>query len=346
VTGHAGVDRAFVNDVLSRDIHKIVAYFGEKTEELIAKRSLKHIGKTGQIKYVDIVRDVINVLPVHWICHEIAGLPLSDDIKDEQRQYGLFSDVCRYVFLNSEPSNDWRLRESSQKTFQDFEKVVKQHLGSRIYDADHASLANSGSFLHDLYAKKPDLTELIVALFTEVVPTAAHWSQAIAHVVNYYLDDNRTQARQEIVDLAESAAQQDKNKVAAHVRAALAVNPPVWGVYRTAQTTDLVVESVRVPVGARVFVSIKEANTSISAAHKPILGIGEHGLLSAKFFEQTVPQVLGKILALKGLKRAPGTSGKFNRFEETTHGAPQQWYVNNRADLVPFPESLVVEYRN
>jgi len=33
----------------------------------------------------------------------------------------------------------------------------------------------------------------------------------------------------------------------------------------------------------------------------------------------------------------------FPRFEETTHGTPQQWYVNNRADLVPWPESLVVE---
>lgn len=39
---------------------------------------------------------------------------------------------CSYVFLNSEPSNDWRLRESSVKTFENFEKVVKEHLGSRV----------------------------------------------------------------------------------------------------------------------------------------------------------------------------------------------------------------------
>jgi len=76
----------------------------------------------------------------------------------------------------------------------------------------------------------------------------------------------------------------------------------------------------------------------------PILGIGEHGLLSASFFEATAPPVLGKILGLKDLKRAPGTSGYFNRFEETVHGAPEQWYVNARSDLVPWPESLVVEY--
>jgi hypothetical protein len=32
-------------------------------------------------------------------------------------------------------------------------------------------------------------------------------------------------------------------------------------------------------------------------------------------------------------------------FVETVHGAPQQWYVNARSDLVPWPESLVVEVR-
>jgi len=117
----------------------------------------------------------------------------------------------------------------------------------------------------------------------------------------------------------------------------------VWGVYRTAHTTDFVVDSVKIPVGARVFASIKEANVGAKAQNTN-LSIGEHGLLSTKFFESTVPQVLGKILGLKDLKRAPKTSGKFNSFVETTHGAPQQWYVNARSDLVPWPESLVVEY--
>ncbi|KAJ7232063.1 hypothetical protein C8J57DRAFT_1384032, partial [Mycena rebaudengoi] len=61
----------------------------------------------------------------------------------------------------------------------------------------------------------------------------------------------------------------------------------------------------------------------------------------------TVPKVLGKILGLKNLKRAPGISGKFNRcvvirFVETVHGAPQQWYVKCALRSGPLPESLVV----
>jgi cytochrome P450 len=346
VTGHKGVNHAFVNEIILKESDKWAVYFAKETQRLIEQRSLGHIGKSGKVQYVDIVRDVINVLPVHWICQHLAGLPLKDgDLKDEQSQYEAFSDVCRYVFLNSEPVNDWRLRESSVKTFQHFEKVVNEHLSSkiRLLDANRNSLAESLPFLSELYAKHPDLKDLAAALFIEVVPTAAHWAQAIAHVVDYYLDESRVQVRQEIVRLVGLRTPQANGQVVAHIRDALAQNPAVWGVYRTAHTTDFVVDSVKIPVGARVFASIKEANVGAKAQNTN-LSIGEHGLLSTKFFESTVPQVLGKILGLKDLKRAPKTSGKFNSFVETTHGAPQQWYVNARSDLVPWPESLVVEY--
>ncbi|KAK7052388.1 heme peroxidase [Favolaschia claudopus] len=346
VTGHDAVKHDFVNSLLVKATDKWAKYFASETQRLIEQRSLDHIGKSGDLRYVDIVRDVINVLPVHWICQELAGLPLKDgDLKDEQRQYEAFSDVCRYVFLNSEPSNDWRLRQSSQKTYQEFERIVKDHLSSRIryLDAERASIADSMPFLNELYTKYPDLTNLATALFTEVVPTAAHWSQAIAHVVNHYLDASREQIRQEIVKLAGLRTAQADAQITVHVRAALAQDPPVWGVYRNASAADFVVDSVKIPEGTRVFASIQQANTGADTS-RPILGIGEFGLLSASFFESTAPQVLGKILGLKGLRRAPGTSGLFNRFVETTHGVPQQWYVNARSDLVPWPESLVVQY--
>ncbi|KAJ7621147.1 heme peroxidase [Roridomyces roridus] len=315
------------------------AHFGAETERLIAKRSLDHIGKEGTVKYVDIVRDVINVLPVLWISQHIAGLPLKNDLKDEQRQYERFSDVGRYLFLNSDPSNDWRLRESSIQTFKDFVNVIKGHLGSSFWDANRASLAQSLPVLTKLAAKYSDPTELTAALFVETVPTAAHWSQAIAHVVNFYLDKNRADARQKIVELAKQPA--GTKQIVNHIRAALAVDPSVWGVYRTAHKTGTVIDSVRIPEGARVFVSIKEANVDSS---DPIFGIGQQGLMSANFFEATAAQVVGKILSLRDLKPAAGTSGRFNRFEETVHGVPQQWYVNAHADLVPWPESLVVQY--
>jgi hypothetical protein len=42
-----------------------VEFFVKTTEELIAERSVDHVGSTA--RYVDIVKDVINVLPVRYI---------------------------------------------------------------------------------------------------------------------------------------------------------------------------------------------------------------------------------------------------------------------------------------
>ena len=46
------------------------------------------------------------------------------------------------------------------------------------------------------------MTELSASLFSEVAPSAAIYSQAITHVVNFFLDDTRKEAKEEIVRLA------------------------------------------------------------------------------------------------------------------------------------------------
>ncbi|KAJ7128567.1 hypothetical protein C8R44DRAFT_850964 [Mycena epipterygia] len=131
-------------------------------QELIAKRSpiMNHIRNTGQVKYVYIVRDVINVLPVHWIYHENAGLPLGDDVKDEHRRQTL---INRFGVVE-------RLAFAGELT-EDFPK-----LRDRGEAPARVSLSNSPSFRPKLHAKKPDLTEVVAALFTEVMPTAASWA--------------------------------------------------------------------------------------------------------------------------------------------------------------------------
>ena len=60
--------------------------------------------------------------------------------------------------------------------------------------------------------------ELAAQAFSAVVPTAAHFSQAIAHVVNFYIDDDKRSERDEIVKLA--FASRDKD-VMVYVREAL-----------------------------------------------------------------------------------------------------------------------------
>jgi len=72
--------------------------------------------------------------------------------------------------------------------------------------------------------------------------------------------------------------------------------------------------------------------------------------MSPAFFDTITPTVISAILReLPNLKRAPGQSGKFNRFTEhpkTLNGAPQQVYIDAVGALGPFPDSLIVQVGN
>jgi linoleate 10R-lipoxygenase len=131
---------------------------------LIREKSIKHVGSA--LKYVDIVKDVINLLPVYWLADEIVrrqfGLipflttSLSARSRDEDKKqpswhlhrsaslrtvfqcrevsmsmlltYVSISLAISYVYMNTDPGNDWRLREASHKTAKHFIERIKGHL--------------------------------------------------------------------------------------------------------------------------------------------------------------------------------------------------------------------------
>ena len=51
----------------------LAAYFEKKTKQLINGKAFNSADK--KTKYVDIVQDVINLLPIHWISQEIVSNP-------------------------------------------------------------------------------------------------------------------------------------------------------------------------------------------------------------------------------------------------------------------------------
>uniref|UniRef100_A0A7G1PUP4 Dioxygenase n=1 Tax=Tricholoma matsutake TaxID=40145 RepID=A0A7G1PUP4_TRIMT len=342
-------------------------YFTKEVKALITEKAVHHIGDNS--KYVDIVGDVINLVPVRWVSEKILGLPLKTISNPsgtfyEQEMYKMFANTARYVFLNIDPAHDWHLRESSVEAFRKILNVTEAHLGwvTPTEILDHIAIKNYDShrFLKRVREAGTDYTtkELAAQVFSAVVPTAALFSQVIAHVVDFYLDDDKRNEREEIVKLV--SACHDKETVAkimVYVQEALRLNPTVSGVYRTAGK-DVSIEHSRVQAGQRIFASIVNANVDTSrfgatpttaTYDKPdnaagIFGFGEYGLLSAQFFESTAPTILGTVLGLKNLKRAPGQSGRFARFTEELHGSPQQWYINMQGKTTPFPDSLVVQF--
>jgi len=64
-----------------QNVQSWVHYFQRTTSTLINEKSVNRVGST--FKYVDIVKDVVNLVPVYWLADEIVsrylGLNASSD---------------------------------------------------------------------------------------------------------------------------------------------------------------------------------------------------------------------------------------------------------------------------
>lgn len=134
--------------------------------------------------------------------------------------------------MNFDPANDWHLRENAIKTFNEVDGFVRPHLqqnGSGLSVTDHVDHEaiedyHSHDFLKRARAANKDATkqQLSAYVFAAAIPTAAHFSQAIAHIVDFYLGDDKRQARADIVRLAASHHDADAvAKVMGYAREAL-----------------------------------------------------------------------------------------------------------------------------
>lgn len=100
----------------------------------------------------------------------------------------------------------------------------------RIFEQMKALQKNDDNkFLRSLKDESGDAAHTAVAndIFDAAVPTAALFSKAIVHAVDYFLDDANKQARGEIVNLFSSQRPDSSAQIMGYVREALRLNPIV-----------------------------------------------------------------------------------------------------------------------
>jgi len=301
------------------------------------------------------------IIPVHYISQELVGLPLktktnSEGDWSEQEIYEMFAAIAQYIYLDTDSSDVWCLRETAQKHGKAIVDLILGHLDaiSRLVSIsdmmNHRKLSSNSCHivfkpLWEALGSKYTRAEVAAQIFAAVVPSAALYSQAVSTVVHYYLRDDKKAEREEIIKLGASPA------VMAYVYEALRLKPLVAGVYRTA-TQDVIVESVTVKATEKVFASIAKANLDSSAFGpdttklKFLTGIPEFGLLTSKFFETTVPAILASIFNFKGVELGPGQSGVLTNFCEDRNGTQTTQYITTEGLLSPWPDSLIVQYND
>ncbi|KAG6833018.1 hypothetical protein H0H87_012276 [Tephrocybe sp. NHM501043] len=350
-------------------------YFQKEIKELIDDKSTKNYDGS---MTVDIVRDVINQLPVHWISEEIFGLPLKTQSNQkgalfEEPTYQDFAALGRYAFSTVDPADDWHLRLDSKAAFSKLLTYVKGRFDrvnnpfsaagftqaavdwSTVERTEH-SVDFAVRVIDAFKETRPTNDELAAYSVAAIIPTAAHYSQAITHVVDFYLGDDKKEQRAEIVRLSASIGHNEQStaKVMAYVREALRLNPPVSGVFRTAGANVPVTDFGTIECGKTVFVDLRNANLDRTAFKDPLavddgrstqgLLWNEQGLLSPAFFEPTVPVIIGTLLGLRNIRRTVGNQGTLSKFTEQWHGIARQLYIGRKGKVTPFPPSLRVNF--
>jgi len=348
------------------------------TRDLIAEKKSKCI-----MPYLDIVGQVINFIPVYWLSNYIIGLPLKTNKNPrgaftEEELYHSFANITNYVYCNSDPSNDWFLREQSQQIIRRIEPFLKGHLvrlarGSMDFEGLTDTVLrwvtskndHSDEFLTDLVdatgsqSGNSALDGLVGSVLASVVPTAALFSQIIAQVVDFYIDPHKAGTREHIVQLAQ---QGDNARVMPFIFEALRLNPPLSSVLLEARSPTTFGTS-GVAKGQHVIASVVDATRDASTfecADRPnyeqsaalvdcVLGLDHKGLLCPKLFERVAPIVLLHIFTLKNLCRySPQSdmmqSDPMQRFDETVHDVPNQFYTDQNGRVTPFPVSLFVQF--
>ncbi|KAF8634068.1 hypothetical protein AX17_004331 [Amanita inopinata Kibby_2008] len=262
-----------VSHITSKNIFERRAdeYFTKRTRDLIEEKSLKCFERP--TKQVDIIKDVINLLPVYWLSDtNILQLPLipkamSDDAMTDTQVADEFAAVGRYVYMNGDPANDWHLRMIARKfagiviNLNNGHEGYAQRMTSFLSSKVHGSLRDRRKSSKDLDSnEQPTVKEHGSQVFAAAVPTAPYFSKALANVVDYYLSADKSKEREDIVRLANEG---DFTGVMIYVKEALRMHPIIAGFYRTA-LQDVIIGDGKVESAQRVYVDIAAANRDVS----------------------------------------------------------------------------------
>lgn len=354
-------------------------YFYNETLELLADKSYS-TGPT--TRTVDVVREVINCVSVHWAAAHVVNLSIrtSDNSPGKYSVYDLhyyLAVVFSYVYLNNRPASAWFLEQTSRRVAKELlaeisslsgevEKVAgtlhktMDKLTKRFKQHDHDAEHTKSAFneLKRMFKSTPE--ELSYNIFGILINCVANWSHSMVHVVDFYLDPSRKKERDVISNLASSSRFSDLEEAQfrGYVREALRLDPAVSGVLREARTATTT-QGLQLGGGDRVYLNLAGAYKDDGAFLEPnnvdpqrrltdkapSLSVpGAHSSLNEEFSEKTMAQTLRAIFRKSNLRRGPGASGRLSRFTEEMFGTRQTLYSDVKGQATMWPQTMILQY--
>ncbi|KAG8780137.1 hypothetical protein FRC12_023407 [Ceratobasidium sp. 428] len=312
-------------------MHKVMAtpealarytlWYGAKTTELIDEKSFSM--SKSEARSVDIVRDVLNLVPVYWVSQELAGLPLKCEENEgglitEQELYGMLATIFSYIFLNIDPVTEWRLRDKATEYAGKLQGLIQGHLkaiaskssfsipGLKAWLTDgwYGNDDPARALLANLYKNRGDLTieQISYNVFGCMIASGPNYSMAATLVVDFYLSDERQIEREAICGLVLQHTPESDRKLSGYIREAMRLRPQVPGIFRdvnqrvTLQDGDKILELNQ---HNRLFVSLANSGLDSEAFPDPqkvdperprgdynLFGFGTHKCMGDQFTEQ------------------------------------------------------------
>ncbi|OAX33207.1 heme peroxidase [Rhizopogon vinicolor AM-OR11-026] len=346
---------------------KICAYFHDKTKELMEQRSFPLIGE--KTRAINVVRDVLKSLPLHWAATEVAGIPL----KNKQNPHGVFtesqlfdmlSEIYQFIFLEVEPAKYMLLQQRVKDHVQELTHLIKSTRdGSRmpfavLFGSSPALSGVRGKMHDEIVDRLVELgcsTEQVVnSILALMVGATVDMSLALTNVVNQLLDSENPSTITN--QTAKNVDTKDISSLTAYILEALRIDPPFAGVYRVAKQDETVV-SLIVKQGERLFLDVAAANMNEDAFPNPttldttrtpreryLHGDGCFKILGEDLASKIMAEVVRGILSFDNVRRGPGQSGNLPRFEDKALPVLRYAYLNEKMMPSPWPTSMIINY--
>ncbi|KAI0060754.1 linoleate diol synthase, partial [Artomyces pyxidatus] len=347
---------------------KIAQYFYEKTHALITSKSYTLADKN--TRNVDIAKDVLRYVPLHWAATELAGIQLKADKHSagtytEEQLYGMLTDIYSFLFLDVDSSKLMKLEAQVKEHISELQHHIKSNLvvgaGGRLSVAGLVGSLQqlfSGTtkskksgrlpFADGLFERGAPADEVANNVLALLVGATVELSQSLINIVNFYLDDQSVSSQLKSPDAKHATLD-------GYIYEAMRIDPPFRGVYRES-LIDQTVGSIALKQGQRVFLDLagasrdadvfpdaKKVDVTRAPKAKYLTGDGVTKSLGEDLTTKIMSGVLRAVFEFNNLRRGPGMSGALKRYKVFAENTLRYEYLGADQLPTPWPNTMVLQ---
>ncbi|KAI2778552.1 heme peroxidase [Daldinia loculata] len=368
---HTGQSELTPDQLYKGDWHsQVKTFYSHITDQLIKEKTYKLAGQN----FVDIVRDVGNLGPVHFTSR-VFNLPLKTKenpkgIYSEQELYMALAVVFICIFSDIDPMKSFPMRQATKAVAGQLGKLIEANV--KTATGFGISGLFFGSNKNDLLASYG--TNLVKGLskagmnnyditWTQILPTAAasvpSISEVFAQALDYYLSSEGSKYIPKIHSIANSPSSGETDALMlGYCMEGIRLSGTL-GSYRQAAAGDTITEDdnreVSISIGDRIFIS--STGAAKDAEHFPDpdkvnprrpldayihFGLGPHVSLGCDAGQAGLTEMFRSVFKLKNVRRAPGPQGELKKVLQP--GGLCMYMREDRGAYFPFPCTMKICY--